>query len=83
MCIYIYIYVYIYIYIIHSLINMCIYSPNKRSEEGFLLAFNRIAPEFQDFPSSPTCLVLPSQAPNSLNFRIARRPVAAHLPRLA
>jgi len=27
-------------------------SPNKRSEEGFLLTFNRIAPGFQDFSSS-------------------------------
>ena len=28
-------------------------SPNKRSEEGFLLGFNRIAFEIQNFPSSP------------------------------
>ena len=46
-------------------INICIYFPNERSEEGFLLVLYRIAPVFQDFPSSPsspTCLDLPRLA---------------------
>ena len=29
---------------------VCIYSPDKRSEEGFLLSLNRIAPRVTGFP---------------------------------
>ena len=55
------------------------FSPNKgrRTEGGFLLPLYRITPGIQDFPSSATCLDLPSLAANSLESRISSRQLLA------